>query len=154
MTVRIDVKGFNKFDKKINKTTRYITNLNKNIDTRVSGTNKEFMERVRKLARMRAPKDTGALKKSIRLEPVRKGKNVKIWKVVAGNDTSAPHAIFQEEGFKAHLAPIMNSAKLSPGVYMVSKNTPFLGPAVDTQMSIYSQKLDKAVTDAIIRGLK
>ena len=112
------------------------------------------MERVRKGARLRAPTDTGALKKSIRLEPVRKGKNVKIWKLVAGNNHGAEHAIFQEEGFAPHMAPIMNSAKLSPGVYMVRKNTPFMNPAVEAQLGIYSQKLDKAVTDALTRGLK
>ena len=154
MTIRIKIEGFSKLNRELNQVTNYITNLDKDITTRVSNTNKEFMNRVLKGARMRAPRDTGALKKSIRLEPVRQGKDVKIWKLVAGNNSGAEHAIFQEEGFAPHMAPIMNSSKLVPGSYMVRKNTPFIKPAVEAQMGTYSQNLNKSVTSSVTKGLK
>lgn len=149
MTVRIDIQGFSKSNTQLNQITKFITNLDKKVITRISKSNEDFMRRVKKGAKNRAPIDTGALKDSIKLLPVRKGKNVKIWKLVAGNNTGAEHAIFQEEGFRPHRAPIFNSSKLSPGVYMVSKFTPFIKPAVESQLNKFSQKLGEAVIKAI-----
>ena len=84
------------------------------------------MEDLKNEAIAMAPEDTGELKASIVKEPVRKGKNVKIWKVVF----NAPHGIYQEEGFTPHYAWIINSSKMkTPGRYWVEKWTPFMKPA-------------------------
>ena len=105
-----------------------------------------FMRDVKKSARLRAPKDTGELREFISLtRPVLKG-NIKKWTLTA----DAPHSFFQEEGFRPHWAPILNSAKLSPGTYFVSKHTPFMAPALEHNLSKFSQRLARGMD----RGLR
>jgi len=140
LTTRIDIKG----DKKVNK---LLFELPKKLDRSLSRTNLAFMKSVRKSAKLRAPRDTGSLAEDIKLSPVRIGKNVKIWKITVDNPAAAP----QEFGFKPHFAPIFNSSKMPQGVYFIKKNTPFLKPALESNLSKFSQKLNNAVGRAIIR---
>ena len=119
----------------------------KKLDKEMGKTNRQFMEFVRKTAKRLAPRDTGSLAEDIKLKPVRKGRNVKIWKILVHNPAAAP----QEFGFKPHLAPILNSSKMAPGVYFVRKNTPFLRPALERALSTFSQKLNYGVRRAITR---
>ena len=134
---------------KVKEIERYSVSLPKKLDKEISKESKSFMGRVMNSAKRRAPVDTGGLKESIKLQPVKQGKNVKIWKLVVGS----PYAAFQEEGFKPHsffAGGALNSSKLAPGiVYRVSKWTPFIKPALDIQLSSFSQKLNNAVGRAM-----
>ena len=130
----------------IGQEARYLKNLPKKLDNEITKNNLSFMRRVRKSAKLRAPRDTGSLAADIKLAPVRKGKNVKIWKLSVDNPAAAP----QEFGFKPHWAPIFNSSKMKPGIYFVKKNTPFLTPALEHHLSSFSQELNQSVGRAII----
>lgn len=117
----------------------------KKLDKELTTTNTLFMKALKKSAKLRAPKDTGELRESIKLLPMRKGKNVKKWKLIV----DAPHAGFQEHGFKPHsfyAGKGFNSAKMAPGrSYYVSKWTPFVEPALQKQIKTFGTKLNKAV---------
>ena len=76
--------------KGLEKTSRFIAELPKKLDRELSKTNQEFMENVKTDAIKLAPRDTGELKESIKLEPVRKGTNVKKWKLVV-NEIGRAH---------------------------------------------------------------
>lgn len=107
--------------------------------------NMVFMKMVRRTAKLMAPRDTGSLAEDIQIVPVRKGKNVNVWKISVDNPAAAP----QEFGFTPHFAPILNSSKMAPGVYFVEKNTPFLAPAVERNLSRFFQKVNEKVRRAI-----
>ena len=137
-TIRIEIKELKEVEK-------FIREVPKRITRAIDGTNTRFMKALKKSAKLRAPKDTGELKNSIRLLPAKKSKNTKIWKLVV----DSPHAGFQEHGFKPHYAPIYGSRKMAPGVYFVSKSTPFLEPALKHNLLTFGQKLNQAVGGAI-----
>ncbi len=137
---RVEVKG-------LNKTLKFLFNMPKKIDRNMSKTNEKFMEDVKNDAKKMAPKDTTSLADDIKRVPVRKGKNVKIWKISVDNQAAAP----QEFEFTPHFAPVLNSSKMPPGVYFVRKNTPFLRPAIEKNLSMYSQNLNNATRRAITR---
>ena len=130
---------------------RFMIYLPKKLDIELSKTNTNFMEAVRDGAKARAPVDTGGLKESIRLLPIRRGKNVKKWKLVVDE----PHALFQEEGFtplRFFAGSTFNSSKLAPGKsYFVSKCTPFLKPAIENEIKTFDKKLNAAIGRAIKR---
>lgn len=125
--------------------THYLANLPKKMNVALTKTNESFIRRVVKSAKLRAPRDTGALAEDIKRTPVRRGANVKIWKIVIDN----PAAVPQEFGFTPHFAPILNSSKMPPGVYFVRKNTPFMRPAIEHHLSTFSQQLNQAAGGAI-----
>ena len=137
-TVKVEIKGMNGLEK-------FMREVQPKITRAVDGTNISFMKALRKSAKLRAPKDTGELRNSIRLLPAKKSKNTKIWKLVV----DSPHAGFQEHGFKPHYAPIYGSRKMAPGIYMVSKFTPFLEPALKHNLLSFNAKLNQAVGGAI-----
>ena len=130
----------------MDKVVRIIGRIPNNITRELDGSNTKFMKAVKKSAKLRAPRDTGTLKNSIILEPVRKGKNVKIWRL----SVNAPYAGFQEYGFTPHYAPIGGSRKMAPGVYFVKKFTPFLEPAIKHNLKTFRAKLNGALG----RGIK
>ena len=126
---------------------RYLKDLPKNIENNLSITNETFMRRVKKSAKLRAPRDTASLAEDIKMAPKRQGKNVKIWKIIVDNPAAAP----QEFGFTPHFAPILNSSKMKPGIYFVRKNTPFLIPAIENQLSNFPKQLNESAGRAIIK---
>lgn len=140
MVVRIQFKG-------LKETETFMINLPKKLDEELSKTNQEFMENLENDAKSLAPKDTGHLKESIHLEPMRKGANIKKWKLVVG----AEHGIFQEEGFTPHFAFIRNSSKLAPGRYFVSKWTPFMKPAFERNEQKYLNMLTISTKRALAK---
>lgn len=140
MVIRVQFKG-------LEKTTRFMAELPKKLDAELSKTNQEFMENVKNDAKKLAPRDTGELKESIVLEPVRKGTNVKKWKLVV----NALHGIHQEEGFTPHFAFIRNSSKMVPGRYFVRKNTPFVKPALERNFNRYLNMLTVSTKRALAK---
>ena len=137
-TVKVEIRELKEVEK-------FIREVPKRVTRAIDGTNTLFMKAVRKSAKLRAPRDTRTLADSIKLLPAKKSKNTKIWKLVVG----APYAGFQEHGFKPHYAPIYGSRKMAPGVYFVSKSTPFLEPALKHNLLTFGQKLNQAVGGAI-----
>lgn len=140
MVVKIKFSGL---DKAVN----FMAELPKKLDKEFSKTNQEFMENVKNDAKKLAPKDTGELEESIKLEPVRKGANVKKWKLVV----NAAHGLHQEEGFAPHFAFIRNSSKLVPGRYFVQKNTPFVKPALERNYNKYLNMLTVSTKRALAK---
>jgi len=126
---------------------RYLKNLPRNMERELSKTNESFIIKVIKSAKLRVPKDTGSLKEDIKRKPVRKGTNVRIWKIVADNPAAAP----QEFGFTPHFAPILNSSKMAPGIYFVRKNTPFMLPAIEHNLSTFAQQLNNSAAKGIMK---
>jgi hypothetical protein len=133
----------------VNEVERFLINLPKKIDKELTYTNSNFMNRVMKSAKNRAPVDTGSLRESIKLMPVRRGKDVKKWQLTV----TSPYALFQEEGFTPHsfyAGGALNSKKMIPGRnYFVSKWTPFIRPALDQQIKTFPDKLNTAMGRAI-----
>ena len=72
-----------------------------------------------------------------------------IWPALHQAVAEAPHAIFQELGFEEHVAPISNSRKMLPGFYKVSKNTPFMAPAVEKNIQKYLNMVELSTNRAI-----
>jgi len=141
MVVRVELRGLAKVNK-------FIKKLPKKVSKELTKTNTKFMEDVRDTAIKIAPKDTGALSNTIILEPVRKGKNVKKWKIIV----DAPYAVFQEKGFKPHLinpTQIISDKYPVNGSWYVKKNTPFIAPAVEQHIKKLNKKLSNAIDKAI-----
>jgi len=104
-----------------------------------------FMKSVKKTAKLMAPRDTGELAESIKIKPTKIKGKTKQYLLEVG----AWHANFQEEGFTPHYAYIQNSSKMVPGVYFVKKNTPFVKPAIEKNISKFLQGLNKGIKGAI-----
>ena len=141
MAARIQFKG-------LNETVKFMAELPKKLDKELSKTNTEFMTNVKNDAKKLAPRDTGELKESIKLDPVRKGSNVKKWKLVV----HAFHGIHQEEGFEPHFAFVRNSSKMAPGRYFVRKNTPFMKPALERNFNKYLNMLTVSTKRALVNA--
>lgn len=134
--------------KGLNETISFMSKLPRELDAGLSKTNLDFMTDVKNTAKRLAPKDTKQLEQSIILEPVRRGQNVKIWKIVV----EAPHGIFQEEGFTSHFAFIRNSSKMTPGIYRVSRHTPFMKPALERNINKYLNMLTVSTRRALVKA--
>ncbi len=127
------------------KVERLFLQLSKKHDKVVDKNGLSFMKSVRKSAKIMAPRDTGELAESIRLKPTKiKGKTKQYLLEV-----NAWHAGAQEFGFTPHFAEILNSSKLVPGVYFVKKNTPFIKPAIERNISRFLQGLNRGIKGAI-----
>lgn len=130
---------------------KFLINLPKKISKELKFTNYTLMERILKSARNKAPVDTGSLRESIVLTPMRRGRVTRTWQLLV----TSPYALFQEEGFTPHsfyAGGSFNSRKMAPGRrYMVSKWTPFIKPAVNEQIKAYPDKLNSAMRRAIAK---
>lgn len=138
MAIKIEIKGAEKLKK-------YFIELPKRMDRELDKTNLNFMRRIRKSAKLRAPRDTNQLAESIKILPTKVKGKTKQYVVRA----DSPHAIYQELGFRPHFAYIRNSAKLPPGIYFVKKSTSFLGPAIDSNIVFLGENLNRAAGRAI-----
>lgn len=139
--IKMQFNGLKKFD-------NFIINLPKKLDRELSKNNQEFMESVENDAKEFAPKDTHELEESIKLEPVRKGENVKRWKIVV----HAPYGTHQEEGFTPHFAYITKSNKFKvPSRRWVSKWTPFMKPAFEKNIAKYLNMLTISTKRALAK---
>jgi len=134
----------------IKKVQRFIKNFPKKLNKEINNESGSFMRDVKKSAKLRAPRQTGELAKSIIL--IKKGKQ---WVL----EVQSPYGIYQEEGFRPHwvhaLMPTKNSlgtvgnALNVAGFVKVSKYTPFVKPALEHNLSKLSQRLSNATERAI-----
>lgn len=129
----------------IDKVEKLFFELPRRAEKVLSKSNEKFMKDVQRSAKLMAPRDTGELAQSIKRRRTKtKGKTQQYLLEV-----TAPHAAAQEYGFKPHFAYIRNSSKLIPGVYFVKKNTPFIKPAIEKNLSRFFQGLNKGIKEAI-----
>ena len=135
MVVRVNIRNVEKVEK-------FVRELPIKLDRELSQGNQLWMESLRKKVKLRAPVDTGDLRESIKLAPVRRGQNVKQWRLVV----NSPYALFQEEGFTPHrffAGTGFNSSKLAPNrSYFVKKWTPFVGPALSESLQKFDSMLN------------
>jgi len=143
--IQIQVQG-------IRKVNRFIRNLPKEMNKEINDESGQFMKDVRKSAKLRAPRDTGRMAKSIIV--VKKGKQ---WIL----SVESPYGRYQEEGFKPHYfitdpgRPGFQTNKLPLGqLVKVSKHTPFVKPALEKNLSKLAQRLSNATKRAINRSKK
>lgn len=145
--------------KGLKKTRMYLKGMDNRVDKELSRGNLQFMKDIRKSAKLRAPRDTAKTAKSIRLETTKRKGKTKQWKLIM--DSRAGY--FQEVGFKPHFVftkggwfidkngnRVSKSDKFWPdGFHWVSKNKPFIRPAVEKNLSKYSQMSNKALRRAL-----
>ena len=124
---------------------KFFVELPKNEEKILTKGNMEFLKKVKRTAKLMAPRDTTELADSISIKPTKTKGKVQQYLL----QVTAPHAIYQEEGFTPHFAYIQNSSKLPPGVYFVKKNTPFVKPAIERNLNRFFQGLNKSVGRAI-----
>lgn len=115
-----------------------------------------FMSFVQKSAKLRAPKFTGALARSIRLKKPQKNQ-IKI-------TVDSPYGIFQELGFRPHYVQLFRSTRAGGVVadwaaakgiqptknsIFVSKFTPFITPALEAGLNQLPNMLSEGTKKAI-----
>ena len=150
MAIQIEIRGL----EEVNRFLRVFPN---NVSKEIGTEQFEFMKRVQKSAKLRAPRFTGQLAESISVKKT--GKNIVILTV------DSPYGIFQETGYKPHIVSrYMNSragyrigdwmdAHGIKGKYMtVSKFHPFIGPALSVELQRLSDRLSESVNKAIRRS--
>lgn len=115
-----------------------------------------FLQAVKKSALLRAPVDTGELKRETK-GPKKEGNTI----ILSFNSRGA---YFQEVGFKPHFIYSENGTLMgdgwkrksnkfwADGLHWVSKNKPFIGPAFEANISKITQRLDKATNKALKGG--
>lgn len=130
--------------------TKMIENLSPQMNKEISKGSGQFMKAVKKSAKLRAPKQTGELAESINLTKLKKG-----WQLTV----DSPYGLYQERGFKPHWIhaglPTKNksgtvgSALNVVGFVKVSKHTPFVKPALESNLSNLPNILSKSTKQAI-----
>ena len=143
IAITVRVKG-------IKRLTRFTAKLPKELNKEISKDKDNFMKRVLKSAKLRAPRMTGALAQSIRL---------KITKIQTTLIVDSPYGIFQEEGYPPHWVhawtPTRNSLGTIGAAYnvggwlFVSKHTPFVKPALEANINKLQSILNSGAKRAI-----
>ncbi len=119
-------------DKRVSRMT---VNLGPEIEKMMNKVGDRFMKAVQRSAKMRAPKMTGALARSIK---VKKGK--KYWNLVV----DSPYGRYQEMGFRAHFVDSSMPTKNSMGTIASAYGIPY-----GVTLLIHSQKGRFFVRDAL-----
>ena len=131
--------------------TRMVANLPKSTEKAIGSVSKEFMDAVRKSAKLRAPRQTGELAQSIN------------WKAYGDNrlilTVDSPYGAYQELGFTPHwVHALMSTGNKSgtigsafniAGFAFVKKHTPFIQPALESNLPKLPNLLQKGVDTAI-----
>lgn len=142
MKVKVDIRGLSKLNK-------FSTEIPFKIDKELALCNERFIMDVRDDAILYAPEDTGSMKKTIVLEPVKQSKNTKMWKLLV----DAPYAVFQEIGFTPHrVYPQQRISAKYPddnSVWMVKKYTPFVQPSINQNIGTLYSQLDLRLNKAL-----
>lgn len=132
----IEIKGLNKMN-------GMLSSLPSELMDAISKECYSFMMSVKKSAKLRAPKNTGELRKSIKLNNKSKNK----WVLTV----ESPYGVYQEEGFKPHAVHMsMIAGNNGNGFAWVKKNTPFIKPAIEHNLNKFTQNL----SDATYRATK
>ena len=146
-TIKIDIRGRTELN-------NFLISLTRNVSNEVRKQQMEFMKSVQKSAKLRAPRWSGKLAKSIHL--IKKNKNVAILTV------DSPYGMSQEFGYKSHTVHrsmktragnILGDWMIDKGIQgnfmRVRKFKPFIQPALEANLNKLTQKLNLAVGRAI-----
>lgn len=149
MVIQIQIRG-------IKRTQKFMASLSRTTNQELILKMDEFMKFVQKSAKLRAPKFTGALARSIILRKTRKNE-IKII-------VDSPYGIFQEEGFRPHYVQLFRSTRaggtvadwaaakgISPtkNSIFVSRHTPFIAPALEAGLNQLPHMLSDGIKKAV-----
>jgi len=141
--IKVQVKG-------LNKVRRYLSNLGPRINKQIMKAGDEFTGFVQKSAKLRAPRMTGELARSIKKKKGRK--HITVF-------SDSPYAAFQEFGFKPHWVHAGTSTRNSAGTIgaaynvsgflFVKKHTPFILPAFEMGISQLPNLIERKMAKAL-----
>jgi len=149
MPIQIQLKG-------ANETFNFLNRLPRELNKEITKAGELFMKKVQKSAKLRAPRATGFLASQINVK--KQGRRIVL---STGN---VPYAYFQEFGFTPHVIPIqyLEMHYGSPGARgvripgrdisgyaWVSRNKPFIMPALKANLAKLSALLSKRTKNAI-----
>ena len=147
--IQVKVKG-------IKQVHKLMIKLPKQIDLQIGNQGESFMKAIRKSAKLRAPRWTGALARSIKY--AKKGRNQ--WNVIV----KSPYGYFQEFGFRPHYVQLFRSTRAGgvvadwaaeqgikdwKGSIFVSKYKPFITPALEMNLAKLPMMLKQGTKQAI-----
>lgn len=120
-----------------------VNGLGRNLMKELNKESEKFMKDVRKSAKLRAPKNTGELRRSILLK--KEGKNR--WLITV----ESPYGVYQEEGFKPHFIhrSMISGNEGESGFVFVKKHTPFILPALEHNLNKLAQRTSEAVNKSV-----
>lgn len=149
MVLNIEIRGLNILK-------RFWARFDKNLVKEITGKQKEFMRGLQKSAKLRAPRWTGALAKSIVVRAM--DKKTIVLRV------ESPYGAFQELGFKPHYVELRRGtragkvvadwaaakgARAQTGAIFVSKFKPFIEPSIKANLPKLPRKLEIGARRAI-----
>ena len=151
MTIQIQVQI-----KGIKRTQKFFANFPKATSQELILKTDEFMKFVQKSAKLRAPRFTGALARSIILKKTKKNE-IKII-------VESPYGVFQDSGFKPHYVQLFRSTRAGGVVadwaaakgiqptknsIFVSRHTPFITPALEAGLNQLPNMLSDGIKKAV-----
>lgn len=123
-----------------------LNGISRAMNKEISKGSSEWMRKVQKSAKLRAPKDTKELKDSIFTVKTKNG-----WDLIV----ASKQGFYQEEGFKPHwihsdMIKGTNNPRLKrKGFHWVSKSKPFVRPALEHNLSNLPNILTKSTKMAL-----
>ena len=148
--LKIQIQGLDRLN-------RFIVELPKKTEKEVMMVSAEFMRDTQKSAKLRAPRKTGELAKSILVS--KKGKSMLL-------QVSSPYGIFQEEGYRGHwvhaglptrnsLGTIGDALNFAGFMYLKgSEGKHFIQFALEKNLSNLPNLLQKGINNAIKKSKK
>lgn len=134
---------------------RYLLELPSKLDRNLSNGNENYINHLTRLSKLHAPKKSGDLMDSIKLDKTKTKGKTKQWKMVV----DSPYGIYQETGYKPHFVTALTPTKNSEGTIgdayniagfmWVSKFTPFVSVAFEESMVKLDMELNNQITKAI-----
>jgi len=154
MPIRIQVRG-------VEQVYSFMRRLPKQLNEQIGKKGEQFMKNIQKSAKLRAPRWTGQLAQSIKLESTKNE-----WKIVV----DSPYGYFQEFGFRPHFIQLGTPTRSGfavadwaaskgmrsswQGSIFVSKHTPFIAPALEMNITKLPIMLQQGANQAIINARK
>ncbi len=145
MVIVVNIRG-------VKRVNNFLIRLTRNTEKEVKNEMMEFNKFVQKSAKLRAPRDTGDLAKSIN---VRENKNQIIISV------DSPYGIFQEKGFRPHWVHAdmpdrrgntIGSVLNRRGFIYVRNFKPFIIPALESALTRLPMMSSRAVEKAVAKS--
>lgn len=139
---------------------RYLLQLPAKLDKQLSRGNLDFMKRVKKSAKLRAPRASGELSSSIYLDLTKSKGKTKQYKIVV----DSPYGIYQELGYAPHWINALQSSKNKLGTVgnaldiagftYVSENSLYkMSATTSGTYNMYGDEVPRAYTISKIYGV-
>ncbi|KKM65136.1 hypothetical protein LCGC14_1494360 [marine sediment metagenome] len=130
----------------------FVLKILKNTEKEIMKSSREFIRFIQRSAKLRAPRETGKLAKSI---VVKRGR--KIIKIIV----DSPYGIFQEEGFTPHWIHTSMSDRVGgtvggfigrKGFIFVRRFKPFIKPALAMGLSRLPMLMNRAMEKSVAKS--